>query len=124
MPTSLALWLLECLLDRKLSAAPSDPVSATPSTAQHPGATRGEEMSVTTLLEQYKTHLPCSAVEQILRDSCCREELAFVAKLYGNWQTLFELLLPGAPLPVAATASDHRTPADTSSRPIFSGGCR
>jgi hypothetical protein len=123
-PTSLALWLLEGLLAKKHASSrlqmnaraaasqgipsgqPRTPVAASSDLAASPpcggdkaqrGAeAEGEEMTVKKLLQEYKAHLPYHAVEQILRDSCCREELILVSRLYGNWQALFDLLLPGA----------------------------
>lgn len=115
--TALALWLLELLLARQHAATPAAalqphvPLPSRPSAGKSPPsglastadrsraaadpADQGEWLTVQQLLEDYKAHLPFFAVEQVLRDSNCRKELIFATRLYGDWSSLFELLMPG-----------------------------
>ena len=57
---------------------------------------RSSSISVERLLEDFKRHLPQAPVERVLREACCWAELAVAARVYGNSQLLFGLLLPRA----------------------------
>jgi hypothetical protein len=116
--TSLALWLLEIILARQHSSPDSASAPAGSPTVPHAQpasdtvpagrqqvadrahltARTGRDgwMTAMQLLEEFKAHMPYHVVEQMLRESGCRGELAAAARLYGNWQALFSLLLPGA----------------------------